>query len=50
MDIIVKTFNDILHRNALNKKRVKYNIVRPYFDRGWVIRVLKITENGPRKK
>ena len=50
MGIMVKIFNDILHRNALSKKRINYTLVRPYFDRGWVTKILKIVEHGPRKK
>jgi hypothetical protein len=46
---MVKIFNDILHKNALSKKRNKYILVRPYFDRGWVNKILKIAEHGPRK-
>ena len=37
-------FNDILHRNATDKKHREWNIFRPYSYRGCVNRVLKVAE------
>jgi hypothetical protein len=48
IDRKMNRFNDILHRNATDKKHrewSEWNIFRPYSYRGYVGRVLKVAES-----
>jgi len=44
IDKIMSKFNTVIHNNAVNKKKWKWNIFRPYKYRGTVSRILKIAD------
>lgn len=44
IDKVMSKFNTVIHNNAVNKEKRKWNIFRPYKYRGTVSRILKIAD------